>query len=69
MTASTIIKIISPSSVPAMSTLITSAVYRGYQQKANKTHNIDVDLVAEIITEYDEIMSEALDKKIVIAEN
>jgi len=32
-------------------------------------HKIDVDLIAEIISEYDEIMSTHLDRKIVIEEN
>ena len=43
-------------------------IHQAFHDIANK-HGIDADLVAEIITEYDEIMSKAIDGKIIIEEN
>ena len=43
-------------------------VHQAFHDIADK-HNMDVDLVAEIITEYDEIMSKNLEGKAIINEN
>ena len=43
-------------------------VHRAFHDIADK-HNMDVDLVAEIITEYDQIMSKELEGKVIITEN
>lgn len=43
-------------------------VHQAFHDIADK-HGIDVDLVAEIISEYDEIMSKELEGKAIITEN
>ena len=43
-------------------------VHQAFHDIADK-HEIDVGLVAEIITEYDEIMSRNLEGKAIITEN
>lgn len=43
-------------------------VHQAFHNIADK-HGIDVDLVAEIISEFDDIMGKSLESKIVIEEN
>lgn len=43
-------------------------IHQTFHDIAEK-HKVDVDLVAEIIREYDEIMSEKLEGKAIITEN
>ena len=43
-------------------------VHQAFHDIADK-YGIDVDLVAEIIKEYDQIMSDNLEGKVIIAEN
>jgi len=43
-------------------------IHQAFHDVADK-HGIDVDLVAEIIAEYNEIMSENLEGEIIITEN
>ena len=43
-------------------------IHQAFHDIAGK-HNIEVDLVAEVIAEYDEIMSRNLEGKAVISEN
>ena len=43
-------------------------VHQAFHDIAEK-HGIDVDLVADIIAEYDQIMSENLEGKAIITEN
>ena len=43
-------------------------IHQAFHDIADK-HRIDVDLVAEVISEYDEIMSAALKGKAIIHEN
>lgn len=43
-------------------------IHQAFHDIADK-HGIDVDLVAEVIKEYDEIMGENLEGKAIITEN
>lgn len=47
---------------------IERLIHQSFHDIADK-HGIDVDLVAEIIKEYDEVMSENLEGKVIITEN
>jgi len=43
-------------------------IHQAFHDIADK-HSIDVDLVAEIIAEYDDIMGKVVEGKIIITEN
>lgn len=43
-------------------------IHQAFHDIADK-HGIDADLVAEIIKEYDQIMSDSLEGKVIITEN
>ncbi len=47
---------------------VEKLIHQAFHDIADK-YKIDVDLVAEIVSEYDEIMSKALEGKAIIHEN